>query len=334
MSVIQKIDYNDKKLYNDKYFNSSYYYWCDIVELKKMISLDEDLKYLPCYPYEPLNHIDLINKNLLIFFKNPRIFYGILKIQSILVKVHSPDINVEKSKKLIKDEYTYINLIQKYNMVDVPNIFFIKFNYIDVFEYEIDIKSFNKYLNMNNIVKSNELDFIFPKKIKSKHIVKSYYKHFQTYLFDYINFLKNKQINKIIENDSKLKISNLDKIIDFKIPILWNGCEKILLKIKKQNINKKLLSEHWNNCKKCEIINNNNENLDINENKITIKNIELQNNFIIMEKIISDYKNIKNFSHSKINSDFKFDDKKINMIYCFESNNIYKNCFFVLDIKK
>jgi hypothetical protein len=132
-------------------------------------------------------------------------------------------------------------------------------------------------------------------------------------------------------DNSCITNSKNEEIVDFSIPILWNGCEKILKKFKKQKIDKDLIFDHWYKCENCEIINNNQNKFDIKDKKLVIKNIESKNNFTIMDKMIEDYKNIRRFSNPKINSDFEFDNKKTNIIYCFESNSIYKNCFFVLE---
>ena len=72
------------------------------------------------------------------------------------------------------------------------------------------------------------------------------------------------------------------------------------------------------------------DNFSNSKNKV-IKNIKSIENYHIIDKIILDYQNIRKFSYQKFNSDFNFEDDKINLIYCFESNNIYKNCLFILD---
>jgi hypothetical protein len=371
MSIIQKIDFNSN-IFNDTFYESAYYYWCDKLELHKLISFGDNFKYIPCYPYENINYTDMIGKNVLIFLKNPKILYGILKIESILIKeereknyldYYKEQNNSDNSynsdnldKSIIIDKKLYLNLIKKYNMVEIPSLFYIKFDYINIFEFEIDIKSYNQYLNLQN-KNIEEFEFKYPKIVKPKHILKSYYKYFQTFLLDYIKYLEKKliseteikennnlliqdnissfsdldsNIDSIIEN-RHLTNSNNEEIVDFSIPILWNGCEKILKKFKKQKIDKELIFDHWNNCEKCEIINNNQNKFEIRDKKIVIKNIESKNNFTIIQNIIDNYKNISKFSYPKINSDFEFDNKKTNIICCFESNSIYKNCFFILD---
>jgi hypothetical protein len=255
-------------------------------------------------------------------------------------------------------------------MVEIPGLFFIKFNCINVFKFKIEIKSFNQYLSLENINNISE-QFDFPKKIKFKHIIKSYYKNFESLMLKYIEYLKkisiktdliktdliNKELDfnlesklvdfdniKNIDNITNLdNINNIDNlsnfniddknnpIIEFNIPILWNECVKLFKKIKEQNVNKKILLEHWNNCEECEKINNNLCGLELKNKKIVIKNIKSIENYHIIDQIILDYQNIRKFAHTKFNSDFNFEDDKINLIYCFESNNIYKNCLFILN---
>ena len=139
--------------------------------------------------------------------------------------------------------------------------------------------------------------------------------------------LNKKKYAIIIEFINDENINN--SIIKFDIPILWNQCDKLLKKIKQLKINKKILLEHLNDCENCEIINNNLYTLELNK-KIVIHYIKSKENYHIMDKIIKDYQNVKNFSDFKLNSDFTLDDNKINLICCFESNNIYNKCIFIL----
>ena len=60
-------------------------------------------------------------------------------------------------------------------------------------------------------------------------------------------------------------------------------------------------------------------------------NLTNDNNFIIFENIIKNYQNIDNFIVH--NSNLKFKKNIIYIISCYESNNIYSNCFFILNIK-
>jgi hypothetical protein len=50
--------------------------------------------FIPCYPYNDISYTDLVGKHLLIFFTNPKIFYGILKIESILIRKKKENLNL------------------------------------------------------------------------------------------------------------------------------------------------------------------------------------------------------------------------------------------------
>jgi hypothetical protein len=70
----------------------------------------------------------------------------------------------------------------------------------------------------------------------------------------------NNELKSDKKNNKEEENINNDKII-FNIPILWNGCDEfknIFIEHLENNcFDKKLFTEHWCNCKKCEIIDNN-----------------------------------------------------------------------------
>ncbi len=106
MNIIKKIDTNDKSLFSNMNFDKSYYYWCDKLELQKLVSFEDKDKqrFIPCYPYgNDISYVDLIGKSLLIFLKNPKIFYGFLTIESILIKKRKEKYYFVK-EKFIKDD--------------------------------------------------------------------------------------------------------------------------------------------------------------------------------------------------------------------------------------
>jgi hypothetical protein len=354
MNFIKKINTDDKSLLTNIDFNLSYYYCCDKNELQKLILVKEDLKYIPCFPNENINYNDLEGKNILIFFKSPKIFYGILNIESVLLKslkeknyfeseTDNEYENISTSEKVICDEKIYDDLLKKYSMVDIYGLFFIKFNHIYVFEYEIGIKNFNSYFTQNN-------DFIkleYPKKIKEKNITKFNYKNFKNYLVEYMENLKynkNLEINNKLndkqpdilinfndnQNDNDNNKKYLEESIEYQIPILWNQCDILKKQITDKKITKKSILFHWNNCENCEIVNNNNMEFKWNK-KIVIKNIYNSKNHQIYSNIIDSYQNLNKFITTKSNSDFDFEENKINLIFCFEYKNIYHKCFFVID---
>ena len=68
MSFIKIIDSDESNIFTDIDWDSSYLYWCDKLELQKLITVKEDLRYIPCCLYDTIDYNDLKGKNILIFF--------------------------------------------------------------------------------------------------------------------------------------------------------------------------------------------------------------------------------------------------------------------------
>ena len=69
MNLIKKIDETEQSLFSKINFDTSYYYWSDKLELKKLVFIEnkDNYGFIPCYPYNDISYTDLIGKNLLIF---------------------------------------------------------------------------------------------------------------------------------------------------------------------------------------------------------------------------------------------------------------------------
>ena len=306
----------------------SYYYWYDKTILDKILKNKNNFNYFPCYSYENIDHTDLIDKYVILFIKKPKILYGIFKINYILIKNIKNKIFLDNSdtknnsEKIIIDKENYLNLINKYKIVEIPGLFFIYFETFYVFKQEFNINLLNTFINDNK----NTIDnFKYPKKIQEKHIIKSYYNNLKKYIIDYSIFLNNKNIINL-ENENENE--NENEILEFNIPILWNGCKEFNDNLLNSNLSKKNLINHWNNCEKCE--NNNNNNNEFNWNKKVVFKKLSNNNKDIFEKIINNYHNINNILIEKKNSDFSFKKDKINLVSCMDSKNIYCKCIFIL----
>jgi hypothetical protein len=324
--------------------NNLYYYWCDKDILEKISLNNNNNKYhISCFFGEKTNFNNLVNKYILLFLKNPKILFGIIKVKSIIIK-NIPEKNYleddedEKEKynkkSIIINEEIYNELLKKYKTIEIPKMFFIEFDYLYQFKYEIDIKKFNEYNLINN---KNVCDFKYPKKVQNKQIIKGYDDNFKTNILNYIEFINiqdnlHSNNNNIINSNIINSNIKLNKIIQFNIPVLWNGCKDIknMFINLKNNINKKVLLNHYTNCKKCEINDNNNKLINLYEKKIVIKNINDENNFNIFNNLINNYTNIEKFLSNNENN-FEFEKDKINIICCNKSKNIYNNCLFILE---
>ncbi len=372
------------KINND----STYYYWTDKTDLLKLENIKNNHKipngyYLPCICYDTFdyNSNNMIEKNILIFLKNPKILYGLTKINNIILNEikkknnllnYDVEIDVEVdvnvnvdvdvnnlnelhiNKFILVDTTLYQNLLNIFNLVNIPGLFFIKIDEINIFNYEINLNIFNKYFeNTANFVK-----FKYPLNIKSKHIIKSYHTDFNNFKLNIINYLEYLEKNYNKKNDCNSKTINtntntntydkktlkLDKSeIKFNIPILWNGCDefkKIFFKHFKNNTLdksiKKMFINHWCNCDDCEIIDNNKVSNCLNNEKFIkkkkiIKLIEVETDYNIFEKIINCYHNMDDFILNDINEKFQLDTKKINIISCYQKGNNYKKCIFIIN---
>lgn len=368
-SLIQNI--NLDKLNVD--FDSSYYYWSDKNDLNKLNLIKENHNidgeyYLPCIPFDTIkyNYNELIGKNILIFLKNPKIFYGLSKIELILIdeknNLYNFDLDYEINNNLknisnldnldnlvLVDSKKFQNLLNIFNLVNIYGLFFVKIDKIYIFDYEVNLNIFNKYF----IEHKDFIEFKYPSKVKTKHITKSYYvdsKNFKSYLIKYLkdserNYIKNKDIENEKEY-SNINMNNGEKI-KFCIPILWNGCNEFKKKFFKSGEDnsphflKKILLEHWDNCTECEIIDNNDKSScitkDIFKNKKKIlkyignQDSNFNDDNKIFKDIIYSYQNLDNFNYKNINN-FEFDSDKINLVISLnEKDNPYNKCIFIIN---
>ena len=313
-------------------YKQNYYYWSNDNDIDKLLTIKNNEYYLPCYPREQINYSELIDKDVLIFFRKPKIVYGTCKIKFILIKenefnyLNSDEQNTNQINSLvITDTNLFMELTNTYSMINIPGLFFMKFDTIEIFEFIINLNKFNNYIKENSELDKN--DFKYPNKIKEKNIVKSYNKLIWDNLKNYINFLKN-QINNNNEINKNLQL-NENKQIQFNIPILLNGCNEIKNDFINLTIKKKKLIDHYINCQLCEKVDNNNKIIKFDK-KIVIKKILNNDNQYTFDEIIYNYQNLQKFI-VKNNNDFEFNEDKINIVYNPISSTIYSNCVFILN---
>ena len=361
--LIQIIDSSSIKKNNINFNNKNIYcLWYDKNELEKILigSQTNTDTYMSCFFSSTTDKLqELIGSYIMIFLKNPKILYGFVKINSIILKdipfkSYLEEIDEEYIKQIKKnsliliDEIEYKNIIKKYKYVEVPKMFLVKFSYLYEFKYEIGIKKFNNFiLNTDVLIEKNYLEFKYPKKVQNKEMIKCQDSNFTYNLMKYINYLHNRvemlnqnkvQNTFIMDNNNINKIpNNLNTPIKnkFCIPVLWNGCECIKNMLIYQTIkpNRKLILSHYLNCVDCEINDNNNNMINFEaKKKITIKNINKDSDVGIFDSLVNSYKNIESFNIENKNYDgFEIEKDKINIIYCSKSSSIYSECLFIIE---
>lgn len=336
---------------NINLINSNLYcYWCDKEELEK-ITLSDDQEYLhiSCFLSSKEDKlVELVNNGyILIFIKMPKILYGIIKVDSIIMKslpeqnyLEDEDEeytnNLINNKSIIIDHHKYSQLIDLYKLIEVPKMFIVKFKYLYYFGYEISIKKFNDY------IKNNSIEFKYPNKVQKKQMIKCLDNNLSTNFVNYLNYL-NHQDKIILESEltSQNLISSIEHIKNeiqlykkkFCIPVLWNGCDiiKDMLIKSKSKPNKKIIQDHYLSCKYCEINDNNNKLVELNNKKIVIKNINCSNDIKLFDSIVDKYNNVEDLIIVNEQNDIELEQDKINIISCIKSHSIYNQCLFIIE---
>lgn len=349
--------------------NSNIYcYWCDREELEKITLLtDNNYSHISCFFSSKEDKlIDLVNGGyILIFIKTPKILYGVIKVDSIIMKSipqkhYLEDDDEEYTKNLLTnksitiDNDKYIQLVKQYKLVEVPKMFIVKFSHLYYFGYEIGIKKLNDYvknlLNLN--IKSQQVqdltDFKYPHKVQNKELISSWDKNFFSNFSSYLNYLNSQDMiiletetsSELLSSNSLTTSVNSDKTdihifktSKFCVPVLWNGCDiiKDMLVKSKFKPNKKTIINHYMNCTDCEINDNNNKLINLNDKKIVIKNINSTDDIKLFNSIIDKYTNVENFNIDNTSTNIQFEKNKVNIISCLNSRNIYSNCLFIIE---
>lgn len=343
--------------------SNTYCYWCDKEELEKIsLSADNNYSHISCFLSSKEDKLtDLVNGGyILIFIKTPKILYGVIKIDSLIMKSLPPkhyleDDDEEYMKNLLTNKLIsidcdeYSKLVKHYKLVEVPKMFIIKFNHLYYFGYEIGIKKLNDYVKNSLNPKSQQiqyvLDFKYPHKVQNKELISLWDKNFLVNFSNYLNYL-NSQDMTIVETDTSTELlssnsmtSSTDdqifKTSKFCIPVLWNGCDiiKDMLVKSKSKPNKKTIIKHYTCCPDCEINDNNNKLVNLEDKKLVIKNINSTDDIKSFNSIIDKYTNVENFDIdiNITSTNIQFEKNKVNIISCPNSQNIYSNCLFIIE---
>lgn len=332
-----------------EYFNkitkkNIYFYWCDKEELEK-ISFGSRSNYSHISFFLSSKNdkiIELVNEgHIFIFLKNPKILYGVVKVESIIMKNllknnyldEDDDINyadeITNNNLILIDEEKFNELVKKYKMVEVPKMSFVRFKNMYDFSYKIGIKKFNDFIN--------GIEFKYPKYVQNKEMTKCEDKNFLNNLLNYLDNLDEQGKNNTYHtnlNQSKNEIKNNNISYQrFCIPILWNYCD--VIKNKLNNLDqdyrlKKLFFSHYANCPYCEKNDNNDKSINLLDQDIIIKLINNDSDIKIFDSIVSNYRNVENLLVSTVENDLQFQKGKINIIQCLKSKSIYNNSLFII----
>ena len=111
-----------------------------------------------------------------------------------------------------------------------------------------------------------------------------------------------------------------------KIPILYIPCDELKNVMNTLKISKNTIKNHRKLCEKCEIINNNNKELSLNNPATYCK---MSN----VDEIISSYQNVKKYKITETTfKENKFDITKNNFVFYNNDydEHYYNNCIFIL----
>ena len=343
-----------KELFNKITENNVYNYWCDKNELEKIFSNKEtEYSYLSFYFLSKFDKInELVNNGyILIFLKKPKILFGIIKAETVIIKnllknnyLEEEDLNynneIMNNRFILIDENKYNELLKQYKIIEIPKMFFVKFKHIYEFKFEISIKKFNEYIK-NKYLETRENEFKYPKNLNNNAMTKSYNKNIIYNLQSFINnsFDYNSNLDKQ-ESDIKSNLS-LDNEktnknvgnLKFCIPVLWNYCDTFKKELDNLETNKKIKKFfilHYTNCSKCEINDNNYKLINLLDKKIVFNYLNSDFDINIFDKVIYSYKNTKNLLLFDDTDNLKLRKECINIIYCPKSKSIYKNCLFII----
>jgi len=357
--LIQIIDSKSIKKNNINFDKKKIYcLWYDKNELEKILigsQTNSNINsYMSCFFSSTSDKLqELVGSYVMIFLKNPKILYGFVKINSIILKdiklksyLEDYDeeyiLEIKKNNSIQIDEVEFNNIIIKYKYVEVPKMFLIKYHHLYEFKHEISIKKFNEFnSNIDVLNKKKYIEFKYPTKVQNKELIKCVDLNFTSNLMRYIDNLHNKdkiQINDEMPNNNMNKLhANSKNLIKnkFCIPVLWNCCECIKNMLIYQTIkpNKKIILSHYLNCVDCEINDNNDKMINFEDKKkITIKNINEDSYFSIFESFVNSYKNIDlSYIENKNYDGFEIEKEKINIISCPKSSSIYSKCLFIIE---
>jgi hypothetical protein len=281
--------------------NIDYIYISTLKDINKINLLKKEHKYLPYIKTNEILNENLKNKNILICFKNINKIYAYTKITNI----------VSNTNKIFN------TLINKFSLSDAPELYFLKFDNMKI--YNIKLNDFNNYLKLQ---KNNPIKYPMRMNIFNLDNFKN-----DSIIFQLNNFIKDESDESDIEDSNKIiKIDDKD-ILSLDVPINWICCNNLIELMNKNNIDKEMLKNHYLFCSKCIKTNNNDIDINWNEKKINIRKIKSKKK---MNKIIDYYLKAKNFNLNEQANDI-IEIDKINLFYYKKSEELYNNTIMILN---
>jgi hypothetical protein len=259
-------------------------------------------------------------------------FFGYFLGQKILIN-SKQEKQIKNSELVIIDDLEYKKMVFNYNLCDMDNLIFIRYEIITSF------KSIIKPLKYKNICQENNIQFEkTPSRINCLNIVN--YKIDEPIKYIEQELQKEEDEEDEEDEDEEDEDDKVNKeeeneeekdIIMMSIPIVWNPCKIIINKMDNLSIKKTDIIAHYKKCDYCDITDNNRIKLEFENIKINLQIKEGDEGKKQVDSIINFYHNDTKYIEKKsiFDNNVLFEDR-INMIYYKYEEEIYDKSFFII----
>jgi hypothetical protein len=299
---------------------------------KYLVNKEIKYRYLPIINIYKDDYNDFAFTKYLIYLKNNKItksqkagYYGYFESEEILANskiLKSGNFNDD----LIKEDNTlYKNIVKYFNLTEIPNLVFIKYDCINIFEEIITPKKLIEIDEKNKNAKKR-----FSPKFNICNVLVCDIEPLIESIENYFNSLSEETDYK--EDDEEDTEEENINLISMDIPILWNPCDYVVEKMNDYELTKAKIKEHYSKCEKCEVVDNNRQNLIFDKKSINLSIVTDEEGKIVIDKILEFYMFSKKYIDKKeILEEENIDENKINMIYYKNEGEIYNNSFFLIN---
>lgn len=268
-------------------------------------------------------------------------FFGYFLGQKILIN-SKQEKQIKNSELVIIDDLEYKKMVFDYNLCDMDNLVFIRYETITSF------KTIIAPLRYKNICQENNIQFEkTPSRINCLNIVNYKIDEPIKYIEQELQKEEDEEENEDEENedeedenddeDGEDKVNKEEEneeekdIIMMTIPIVWNPCKIIIDKMDNLSIKKIDIITHYKKCDYCDITDNNRIKLEFENIKINLQIKDGDEGKKQVDSIINFYHNDKKYIEKKciFDNNLLFEDK-INMIYYKYEEEIYDKSFFII----